>query len=1304
MALRSPLGFSGACGLFFVAMFLKSLEIHGFKSFADRTKLAFHKGVTGVVGPNGCGKSNIVDAIRWVLGETSAKALRGGEMADVIFNGTDKRAALGMAEVTLTLGDCEGVLGTDFNEVSFGRRVYRDGKSEYLINKSPCRLKDIHDLLAGTGIGRTSYSVMEQGKIDQLLSSKPEERRAVFEEAAGVTRFKQQRKEALRKLEYTEGNLERVKLIIDEVERQRRSVQRQAMKAKRYEAMDADIRVLDLHLSHKLWQDFRTDCGGGEGQVSIEALREKQAGLESLLEQAQSGLARLRQAYQEADARLHTLQAQVGQRRNEIQAGTQRIESNTERVHEFGVLIQTAETDILNTSGTLTRHEEELRDAEGMLSSIDDKLGQQQALIDEYQAALEEVRRQRQDAGRQASANRAEHGTLEGRLAALDARIEAGQRQIVSDTRRDDQQAEELRRLQREQAQRAAEAGELRIQLSAQREHLMRDEETLRVAEGAHQMARRDLEELNLRAEELHRLHTEKRSRLEVLRQFIAEGEGFEKGTQAVLRGLDRPDFYRKAVHGALSSYLVVDPACTQAVEAALGRHLQTLVVKDSRTVESIVSALKRDQLGQAALVAIKDLDEVPQKKRPALPTAAIGWALDRVECASEVASLIQRLLHGVMIVPNLAVAIRLRPEFSGIAFATLEGEFLSADGVVLGGVSGEDGGSILGRQNEVRELDQLSRELASRLEDVENRRARLAGRLDQLERTIQQKRDRLQSRRVSFSTIEGQLSLIGRETQQIDSKIETVQWERKELAERREEAERTVAQSREERARAVERLEQLTVEGARLRQVLEQAEQQEKESQELLNEQRTSMAVERRARESMEQQRQPMSRRMGELRDLLERRQREIASYRARIESCTAESSALLEKVAQGEQVLAASEETLEETRRERGELLEGTGEAEHRIGTLRKEIQSLAEERSAEEVRQAQGRIRLENLETNVRQRYQTEISGFQADFAALHAVVGKHRGRPEASRRPAIEEIEDGIESGEDGQGHESPVHAMAVHAEGGEEEGIANDWAFIHEVVNQIRQKLDSMGPVNLDAIAEYDELEQRYQFLQTQYEDLVNSREELLKVIAKINRDTRRIFGETFERIRQNFQETFRELFGDRGRSDLLLLDDGDPLESGIDIIAKPPGKKLQSISLLSGGERSMTAVALLFAIYMVKPSPFCVLDELDAPLDEANIGRFLRVLDRFIGQSQFIIVTHNKRTMSRADVMYGVSMEEFGVSKTVGMKFSANEERARERERSREALDTAANGEEEDAEAEAPAEAGEPLPALASAN
>ena len=351
-------------------MYLKSLELHGFKSFADRTKLEFDEGVTGIVGPNGCGKSNVVDAIRWVLGETSAKALRGGEMADVIFNGTDKRQPLGMAEVTLTLGGCEDQLEGGFSEVALGRRVYRDGKSEYLLNQRPCRLRDIHDLLMDTGIGRTSYSIMEQGKIDQLLSSKPEDRRAVFEEAAGITKFKRDKKEALRKLDYTEANLLRHTDIIEEVERQMRSLQRQAGKARRFQALHTDVKVLDLHLSHRHFRQFRAEHS--ELVNSTSSLRQQQDQLEEIVEQRQESVTTAREAHQQVESRINEIRTDLNEQRSTIQAATSRIEFNTERIHEHDVLIRQHEEEISGVTSKLSEQEDDIRNADLTLASIDE--------------------------------------------------------------------------------------------------------------------------------------------------------------------------------------------------------------------------------------------------------------------------------------------------------------------------------------------------------------------------------------------------------------------------------------------------------------------------------------------------------------------------------------------------------------------------------------------------------------------------------------------------------------------------------------------------------------------------------------------------------------------------------------------------------------------------------------------------------------------------------------------------------------------------------------------------------------------
>jgi chromosome segregation protein len=1250
-------------------MFLKTLEIHGFKSFADKTKLDFHQGVTGIVGPNGCGKSNIVDSIRWVLGETSAKALRGGEMSDVIFNGTDRRQPLGMAEVTLVLSGCAGVLDTEYNEVSLGRRVYRDGRGEYLLNKQPCRLKDIHNLLMDTGIGRSSYSIMEQGKIDQLLSSKPEDRRAVFEEAAGITKYKAQKKEALRKLEYTEANLVRLRDIVEEVERQMRSLQRQAGKAKRYQILHHDVKVLDLHYGHKLWREQRAEKA--ELENSIRLLRQQQSELEAAVEEDQSAVLEARRVNQEIETRIARLQAAIQEKESAIQAATGRIEFNAERAHELSVLIKQNEEDIASTTAKLSQQEADLQEADHMLRSVDEKIAQLEARLRDYEQAAAESRDQRREILQQIEILRRERNGLESRIATLDARIENHARQLQTDQQRFVQLDEEIARLQKDEQTRNREAETIRSRIEELRRTVDKQEEELSVKEDQHHDAKRALDSLQRDLSEFHRIFAEKSSRLEVLRQLVAEGEGFEKGTQAVLKGLDQPDLFQKAVRGALATFIDVDPEFVPAIEAALGRHLQTIVVADTLVAEGMIEALRRGKLGKASLVAEELVKRAADRQLLTVPAGAIGWALDQIDCEERVRSLVDRLLENVLIVPDVATALRLHRELNDVAFATLAGDFVSVEGIIHGGISGDDSGSFLQRQSDIRELEAATESLARALDRLEDRRESLHERVEKLEGHIGIYRDRLQQRRVACSTQEGQLAVVERDLQQLENKLQSLRWEQKEVAQRQDDLDEQLGAARGEKAESEARIEAIGAETTARQMQHEEAERREREAGEMLAEMKTTLAVERRARESLMSQRQPMAGRLQELTELLSRRNGEIASYRQRIENANAENADLGAQVeaARGE-VLALTTE-LDTVRAERSGHASAIELGEGRMVAERRQIQQIASQRGQEEVRLAQIAIRLESIESSARERYQIDLELFEPDSHTLLAVIASQRqGQERGDKRrgsTAGQDGEDDVASldvpSPDSPVGESPAADDAAESEAEFEDPAEPDWEFVEVVVAQLRSRLDSMGPVNIDAIEEFEELEQHYQFNVQQMQDLDNSKEELMRMIARINRDTRKMFGETFEKIRKNFQDMFKELFGPQAKADLILMDEGDPLESGIDVIAKPPGKKLQSISLLSGGERSMTAVALLFAIYMVKPSPFCVLDELDAPLDDSNIGRFIRVLDRFIGDSQFIIVTHSKRTMSRADVMYGVSMEEFGVSKTVGMKFSKNDER-----------------------------------------
>ena len=1249
-------------------MFLKCLEIHGFKSFADKTKIEFDEGVTGIVGPNGCGKSNIVDSVRWVLGETSAKALRGGEMADVIFNGTDKRQPLGMAEVTLTLSGCSGVLETEFDEVSLGRRVYRDGHGEYLLNKQPCRLKDIHNLLMDTGIGRSSYSIMEQGKIDQLLSSKPEDRRAVFEEAAGITKYKAQKKEALRKLDYTEANLVRLRDIVDEVERQMRSLQRQAGKARRYQTLHHDVKILDLHHSHRSWREQRAEKS--ELETSIAALRKQQDDLEGEVEREQQEILAARQLHQEIEIRISQLQGEIREKENTIQGATNRIEFNTERAHELSVLIRQNEGDIETTSGKLSQQQADLLEADTMLQSVDDKIAQHDQRLGEFEKASAAAREERQAIHIEQEKLRAEKNQLESRIATLDARIENHQMQLESDQQRFVQLNEELSRLQKEEKARNRDADTIRRRIEKEKEKIEGQMDKLSEEEEQYQEARRVHESVQGDLSELHRVFTEKTSRLEVLRQLVAEGEGFEQGTQAVLKGLDQPDLYQKAIRGALATFVDVDRNYVAAIEAALGRHLQAIVVADTLVAESMIEALSRGKLGKATIVSEESMRRPEERQLLTVPEGAIGWALDQIECDDKVRSLVDRLLENVLLVPDLATALSLRGELDNTAFVTVDGTFVSTEGLIHGGATGDDSGSFLQCQSEIRDLESATETLALAHERMEDRRDLLEERVEKIEDQLVNRRDQLQKKQVSLSTDEGRLAVVEKDLQQNENKLESLRWEQQEVAQRQDELDEQLRTGEKEKSESHSRIEAIGDEVSRLGQKLNEAETRERESAEQVNEVRTALAVEKRARESLVSQREPMAGRLRELEELLERRNGEIGSYRERITNSEKESAELQEKIERAQTDLTGLKEETERVRSEREQRSEGIQASEAKMSQQRKRIQEVASQRGDEEVKAAQIGIRLEQVEANARERYQAELERFEPDSHALLAVIENQRQAHEKNekRRATLAAKTEG-ESEEEGEptdsveGGQGPVE----EEEGGEmveiEDPAEPDWEFVEEIVAQLRSRLDSMGPVNLDAIEEFEELEQHYQFNVQQMQDLENSKEELLRMIARINRDTRKMFGETFEKIRHNFQDMFKELFGPQAKSDLLLMDEGDPLESGIDVIAKPPGKKLQSISLLSGGERSMTAVALLFAIYMVKPSPFCVLDELDAPLDDSNIGRFIRVLDRFIGDSQFIIVTHSKRTMSRADVMYGVSMEEFGVSKTVGVKFTKDEDR-----------------------------------------
>ena len=1234
-------------------MYLQSLEIIGFKSFAAKTVLNFHRGVTAVVGPNGCGKSNVLDAIRWVLGEQSAKALRGGEMSDVIFSGTDSRPALGMAEVSMTFAECEKELGTEWNEVRITRRVYRDGKSEYFINKTACRLRDIHQLFMDTGVGRSAYSIMEQGKIDQILSNRPEDRRAIFEEAAGITKFKAQKKEALRKLEYTESNLVRVQDIIKEVKRQIGSLQRQAAKARRYQSIISDLRIFDTHISHKNYRQLSEELEALKNQLNQgEEARQIH---EVEIAQQESELSDFRQRLQELEAEAGTIRDGMQTLRNRIFSAENRIGTNHERSSEATALIDRHRLDISQAEEKIRTQQEQIEQTDSLLEQMIESLRTHQETLDEHTARLSSVREERIAAERELTTQGAELSNAEARLNSLRGEISAATGRRESGETRLHLLQNEITSASHSAAEISSNLEDLKRRSDAAHLALEHAQSETASAMADHENAQHERQNteaiLNTAGKEAAGLE----SRLEVLRQLQEQGEGLDEGTQAVLKGLDNPGFFQSAIKGTLAQHIQVEERLIPAIEAALGSALQAVIFKDPGVAEAALATLSGKKLGRAAVIpaswisakgqqASRLFSQTPETSpapEPPLPFGVFGRASDCVKGDDDSSHLARHLLREVLIVESMEAAFRLRSENPSFAFASLDGGFISHSGIIHGGQSGENNGqSTLQRKIRIAELETSLTDATARIESLAAARAAAASAMDQATDRLKQAREAMQAAQIETASTDNERRHAERQYADVEAKRASFQ---REAASIEEGLRGSLAQLSELESRIAEAtcaIDSLRTARSESETRIQVVREKESSASDALNEIRVRVATERQQQEGLHRQRGPMAARIIELNELLDARRLDISNYEGRIDSLAAENASLEISIGEWRSELESEEARLSAVLAQRSEVSESAGAIESALRAARQQLANLQDQRSRIEVKAAQTEMRKENIRTHVSQRYQLDLEAFEPDTYALIVSL-----RERSQRKPETPE-------GEQPAAEETERPAIAVPAEG---EGIP--WDRIEELVAELTERIDSMGPVNMDAIQEYDELEQRYIFLEKQNADLVTSKAELLEVISKINHTTKTLFAETFEKIRENFQFMFTELFGG-GRANLLLTDDSDPLESGIEIIAKPPGKQLQSVTLLSGGERTMTAVSLLFAIYMVKPSPFCVLDEMDAPLDESNITRFIKILDRFVGQSQFVTITHNKRTISRADLLYGVTMEEHGVSKLVSVKFS----------------------------------------------
>ena len=926
-------------------MYLQSLELFGFKSFADKTVFNFHEGVTAIVGPNGCGKSNVLDAVKWALGEQSAKSLRGDEMADVIFNGADTRKPVGFAEVSLTFSNCAEELGIEWHDVRVTRRVYRDGNSEYLLNKTACRLRDIQSLFADTGIARTAYSMMEQGRIDMILSSRPEDRRAVFEEAAGITKYKTQKREALRKLEATEANLLRIGDVIKEVKRQIGSLQRQAGKARRYQALHADLRVLETHHASKQLSSLERDLAASREE--IESLVDSEKIARAKIDNNENALAEERDALDKIDTEVANSRAEVQRLDSEIATHRNRIEFNRQRAQELAELIERARRDVAEAENKRNQQAAQIKQTNSSIAEIEEHLKEKEAELTDLSALAGEIHKKRSD-----RVTRLQE--LQLALSKSESRISALEEELTGTKAR-----RELTHAQVEQLLKEIDAlteareelvGRIGVSLQVSRRQPLDLETRLREKENLLAQAEQDLSTL-LRA------LAEKRSRLDVLRQLNEEGEGLAEGSQALLKGVNGSAEFRDAIAGSLVAHLDVDPKFIPAIEAALGRNLHAIVLKDPKVVSEIIGHLKEKKLGYAALL-IPDLTAAaPQTAQKVLPSDALAWATDKVRAPKPLEALITRLLGDVVIFQGLEHALEYKKIEPALAMATVAGEYVSREGIVFTGSSEVRAASLLERKAQIANLAKEEAALAKEYDSVS-------------------------ARRDDSKTVLETASRLQRELSDAGRKIDTLQSERTALERQIAAADERLAHVERDLQLGRDQLANQKNELAAFEATQKKTVVREEELTAKTNELRLSVATEQQRHENLIAQREPMSARDAELAELITVRKADIAMYERKL-GTQAEESRESEKLVKTQ--TAHRDEAQANSAKiagQRATRLAAISNRESELRRVRDSLGELQDRRAQGQVRESQFQMKVDNLLAHISRSYQIDLRGFAVD----------------------------------------------------------------------------------------------------------------------------------------------------------------------------------------------------------------------------------------------------------------------------------------------------------------------------------
>lgn len=1181
-------------------MYLKRLELQGFKSFADKTILELRPGITTVIGPNGSGKSNISDAIRWVLGEQSMKSLRGTKSLDIIFAGTQNRKSLGFAEASLVFDNSDGALPIEFTEVTVTRKIYRSGETGYYINKTPCRLKDVLELFMDTGIGKDGYSIIGQGKIDEILSNKSEDRRHIFEEAAGIVKYRSRKEEAEKKLEHTKLNLLRINDIISEIEGNLGPLQTQSEKAKKYLNLREELKNIEVGLFvyniekykenlQQIVQDIdvmQSQCNDEEGKLErVKILKEE---LKSSIDEITEQIENMSNLGFESQKEIEQLNSEINVAKTRITNNnennvrfTDEIQEQNEKIQELKQELEQKEAKKDNLKQNKEKFEKELNEKQEELAKITEKLSAKELEIEGYKQTVEQNTDKKYELQSEINAQEINFQNHEKRQNQIKQEIQT----TISELDNTRMNKEEISKGFYESENKKNKAQKSLEEVAKQKQE-------------ANQKIKSFESNINILSSDMRI----KESRLKFLIETEKEKEGYIKSVKSLLKDCENIKDLGKGMHGVLANIIEVPDELETAIEMCLGASLQNIVTDTEEDAKKLVEHLRKNNLGRASFLPIASVKGKKLEKLKGNESGVIGIASDLVKFNKKYEQIILNLLGRTVIVDNMDTAIKVAKQ-NGYTFriVTKDGDLINPSGAITGGSVAKKTVNILGRGKEIEKLEKEIKNIKAKIQKLEEEKEEYEQSIEGILELSANLEKELQEIDITYATEKQKMISIDENIQKLQNRLNKLKEEQKNL-------ETLKQESIEQKEKIQEETQKITNQNEELSKLISEFAELNKDDQKYIDDLnfditnlKISVSSFDESESSIQEIQERINQELNNAKVSIENKNNQIEQIKVDNENLEKSIQETLNKIEEIKQKVNNSSSEIEKMKQERAQKSEKLSKQEDEITSKFKIIEDLKSQL-----------VKLDVKKTKVEEDINTIINKMWEEYELTPNNV----------------------------EGYAKPENV-----------------ALTQKRVNNIRTEIRDLGSVNVDSIEEYKNLKDRYDFMSEQRLDLENTMSKLRKVITDMTQIMKEQFREKFKIINKNFGEVFAELFGG-GKASLNLEDEENILECGIEITVQPPGKKLQNMMLLSGGEKAFTAIALLFAILKINPAPFCVLDEIEAALDDVNVFRYADYLKKFTEHTQFLVITHRKGTMEAADTVYGVTMEESGISKLLSMKLN----------------------------------------------